>query len=132
MQLSDLLIPFMELSNNRHADALTTAMGRVDGRGTWRDGLAVPTGYLKSLGVPMAGVRLTDGSGLTRRNKVTPRALGVDLLKVKKGEGWPQFYASLPVAGNRQRMVGGADRATGTAARGRVDWTPMNAPPWRT
>ena len=110
MPLSDLLIPFMKLSNNMHAEALTKAMGRVDGRGTWKDGLAVTTGYLKSLGVPMAGVTLTDGSGLTRRNKVTPRALATTLLKVKKEDWWPQFYASLPVAGNHRRMVGGTLR----------------------
>ena len=111
MQLSDLLVPFMKLSNNMHAEALTKAMSRADGgSGTWKSGLAVTTSYLRSLGVPMSGVTLTDGSGLTRRNKLTPRALATTLQKVKKEDWWPQFYASLPVAGNHQRMVGGTLR----------------------
>ena len=54
--------------------------------------------------------RSTDGSGLTRRNKLTPRALATTLQKVKKEDWWPQFYASLPVAGNHRRMVGGTLR----------------------
>ena len=60
----------MKLSNNMHAEALTKAMSRANGgSGTWKSGLAVTTSYLRSLGVPMSGVTLTDGSGLTRRNK---------------------------------------------------------------
>ena len=47
----------------------------------------------------------------TGRNKLTPRALATTLQKVKKEDWWPQFYASLPVAGNHQRMVGGTLRS---------------------
>jgi D-alanyl-D-alanine carboxypeptidase/D-alanyl-D-alanine-endopeptidase (penicillin-binding protein 4) len=37
MPLDDLLIPFMKLSNNMHAEALTKAMSRkTGGAGTWR------------------------------------------------------------------------------------------------
>ena len=72
-----LLVPFMKLSNNMHAEALTKAMSRADGgSGTWKDGLAVTTSYLRRLGVPMAGVTLTDGSGLTRRNQADPAGAG--------------------------------------------------------
>ena len=111
MQLSDLLVPFLKLSNNMHAEALTKAMGRLNGgSGTWKDGLAVTRSYLKSVGVPMSGITLTDGSGLTRRNTVTPLALTTTLQRVQKEDWWPQFYASLPVAGNRERMVGGTLR----------------------
>ncbi len=119
MTLSDLLIPFMKLSNNMHAEALTKQMGRAQGKpGNWKDGLAVTTGYLRSLQVPMSGVSLTDGSGVTRLNRLTPRALATTLLKVQTEPWYPAFYRSLPVAGNTQRMVGGTlrYRMNGTAA----------------
>ena len=117
--LAKLLIPFMKLSNNMHAEHLTKTMGRVSGgSGSWRSGLAVTTRYLRRIGVPMAGVSLTDGSGLTRRNQVTGRAVARLLFKARKEPWFPTFYASLPVAGNRERMVGGTlrNRMNGTRA----------------
>lgn len=117
--LSSLLVPFMKLSNNMHAEALTKTMGARSGKpGSWKAGLAYTTGYLRELGVPMTGVTLTDGSGLTRRNKVTPLALATVLQKVQRETWYGQFRSSLPVAGNRTRMVGGTlrNRMNGTAA----------------
>jgi serine-type D-Ala-D-Ala carboxypeptidase/endopeptidase (penicillin-binding protein 4) len=66
----------------------------------------------------MAGVSLTDGSGLTRRNQITGRAMARLLFKARKEPWFPTFYASFPVAGNRERMVGGTlrNRMTGTRA----------------
>jgi D-alanyl-D-alanine carboxypeptidase/D-alanyl-D-alanine-endopeptidase (penicillin-binding protein 4) len=94
-------------------------MGRVkSGSGTWTSGLAVTTGYLRRIGVPMAGVSLTDGSGLTRRNRITGRAMGRLLVQARKEPWFDSFYAALPVAGNRERMVGGTlrNRMNGTSA----------------
>jgi len=78
----------------------------------------VTTGYLRRIGVPMDGVSLTDGSGLTRRNQITARAMARLLVKVRKEPWFDSFYASLPVAGNRERMVGGTlrNRMNGTRA----------------
>ncbi len=121
MRLSSLMVPYMKLSNNMHAEALTKTMGRVGGRpGTWRDGLAVTTGYLRSVGVPMTGVSLTDGSGLTRQNRVTPRAFATLLVKARTEPWYGSFQRSLPVAGVSERMVGGTLRwrMSGTAAAG--------------
>ncbi|MDN5771387.1 MAG: D-alanyl-D-alanine carboxypeptidase/D-alanyl-D-alanine-endopeptidase [Microlunatus sp.] len=112
MKLSQLLVPFMKLSNNMHAEALTKAMGarRSGAPGTWSNGLRATRSYLSSVGVPMSGVSLSDGSGLTRANTITPRALGALLVKVQKGRWFPAFKASLPVAGNTGRMTGGTLR----------------------
>lgn len=122
MKLADLLVPFLKLSNNMHAEALTKAMGakRSGAPGTWSKGLAATRAYLSSSGVPMAGVSLSDGSGLTRANTVTPRALGALLVRVQREPWFPAFRASLPVAGNSKRMVGGTlrHRMNGTRAAG--------------
>jgi D-alanyl-D-alanine carboxypeptidase/D-alanyl-D-alanine-endopeptidase (penicillin-binding protein 4) len=68
----------------------------------------------------MRGIVLRDGSGLTRSNKITPRAMGVVLDKVQKEKWFPAFYASLPVAGHSDRMTGGtlAKRMKHTEAAG--------------
>ena len=120
MTLSQLLVPFMKLSNNMHAETLTKAMGakRSGAPGTWAKGLAATRAYLTSIKVPMAGVALSDGSGLTRSNTITPRAMGTLLVNVQREKWFPAFKASLPVAGNRTRMVGGTlrNRMNGTRA----------------
>jgi len=122
MPLSSLLVPFLKLSNNGHAEALTKAMAaRTTGRrGSWSAGLAATTSYLRGLGVPMTGVALTDGSGLTRRNTVPARALATLLQKVRAEPWFAAFDAALPVAGVSERMVGGTLRArmNGTRAAG--------------
>jgi D-alanyl-D-alanine carboxypeptidase/D-alanyl-D-alanine-endopeptidase (penicillin-binding protein 4) len=119
MPLSALLVPFLKLSNNPHAEALTKAMGaKTKGSGTWRAGLSATTSYLRRLGVPMDGVSLTDGSGLTRRNRLTARALTSTLQKVQTEPWFAAFHAALPVAGNPDRMTGGTlrSRMRGTRA----------------
>jgi serine-type D-Ala-D-Ala carboxypeptidase/endopeptidase (penicillin-binding protein 4) len=111
MTLARLLVPFMKLSNNMHAEALTKTMGRVErGSGSWKAGLAVTTDYLRRIHVPMDGVSLTDGSGLTRRNRITGRALAKLLYKARKEPWFDTFSRSFPVAGNRKRLVGGTLR----------------------
>ncbi|MCW2810055.1 MAG: D-alanyl-D-alanine carboxypeptidase precursor [Friedmanniella sp.] len=121
MTLSSLLVPFLKLSNNMHAETLTKTMGTLTGqRGSWSGGLAATRAYLSGLGVPLAGVSLTDGSGLTRRNRLTPLALATTLQKVRSEPWFGAFYAALPVAGDPRRMVGGTMRyrLTGTRAAG--------------
>jgi serine-type D-Ala-D-Ala carboxypeptidase/endopeptidase (penicillin-binding protein 4) len=121
MSLARLLVPFMKLSNNMHAEALTKTMGRVKGgSGSWKSGLAVTTSYLRRIHVPMDGVSLTDGSGLTRRNRITGRALAKLLYKARKEPWFETFYRSFPVAGNRKRLVGGTlrNRMNSTRAAG--------------
>ena len=66
----------------------------------------------------MTGVRLVDGSGLSRRTRLTPAALATVLQRVQREPWFADFSAALPVAGNPDRMVGGTlrSRMTGTAA----------------
>ncbi|MGI3786570.1 MAG: D-alanyl-D-alanine carboxypeptidase/D-alanyl-D-alanine endopeptidase [Janthinobacterium lividum] len=119
MTLSKLLVPFLKLSNNLHAEALTKTMGALDGRpGSWSAGLRRTTAYLRGLGVPMKGVTLTDGSGVTRRNRITPIALTRTLVEVRDEPWWRAFDTALPVAGVDSHWVGGTlrHRMNGTRA----------------
>lgn len=119
MPLSKLLVPFLKLSNNNHAEALTKAMGALKGGpGNWADGLSYTKAYLKQLGVTTKKVKLSDGSGLSRADQLTPRAVAKVLYRVQRKSWFPAFYAALPVAGDPSRMIGGSlrHRMNGTRA----------------
>lgn len=121
MPLSELLVPFMKLSNNIHAEILTKAMGRkVSGQGTWAAGLKVSTDFARANGVQVLNMR--DGSGLSRRDGFSPASIA-QLLTAVRGKPWFQaWYDSLPVAGDADRFVGGTlrNRMRGTPAAGNV------------
>ncbi|MEV1020889.1 D-alanyl-D-alanine carboxypeptidase/D-alanyl-D-alanine-endopeptidase [Streptomyces sp. NPDC050264] len=120
MALKDLLVPFMKLSNNMHAEALTKAMGyKSTGRqGSWGDGTAAIASYLKSAGVDAGKVRQVDGSGLSRKDNFAARQLADLLLSVRHEPWYADWYASLPVACAQDRFVGGTlrSRMCGTPA----------------
>ncbi len=101
-------------SNNFFAEMLLKRVGATTGKtGTRRRGAAVVEAFSKSLG---SEVQAVDGSGLSRRNNVSPGEIG-DLLvgMTEDGTGAAAFRDSLPVAG-REGTV--AERMRGTAAEG--------------
>ncbi|MUL42141.1 D-alanyl-D-alanine carboxypeptidase/D-alanyl-D-alanine-endopeptidase [Streptomonospora sp. PA3] len=123
MELGELLVPFMKLSNNGHAEILTKAMGREAlGRGSWDAGTAVATLALHRLGVSTHDVELVDGSGLARADRLSP-ATAVRLLeRVRRRPWFDTWQEALPLAGATDRMVGGtlSRRMRDTPAAGNV------------
>ncbi|MGW7056213.1 D-alanyl-D-alanine carboxypeptidase/D-alanyl-D-alanine endopeptidase [Streptomyces sp. NPDC054887] len=118
MPLRELVRPFMKLSNNMHAEALTKTIGyETTGRGTWSAGLAGISAYLKKEGVNTAVLRQVDGSGLSRMNNIPTAQLTELLLAVRTAPWYADWYASLPVAC-------APDRATGGTLRSRMCNTP--------
>ncbi|WP_223199055.1 D-alanyl-D-alanine carboxypeptidase/D-alanyl-D-alanine endopeptidase [Solihabitans fulvus] len=117
--LRALLVPFMKLSNNMHAEILTKSAGRKEsGVGSWDAGTRALAGKLAGLGVDPAALRMVDGSGLSRMDNVSPDQLAA-LLIAARGKPWfGPWYDSLPIAGVPDRLVGGTlrHRMTGTAA----------------
>ncbi|HLX19807.1 MAG TPA: D-alanyl-D-alanine carboxypeptidase/D-alanyl-D-alanine-endopeptidase [Gaiellaceae bacterium] len=106
-------------SDNFTAEMLVKELGAVQaGAGTTSAGLRVVDAQLQQAGVPLAGVRLVDGSGLSRLDRLTTSAL-VSLLHTMwlDPEIRPELLASLPVAGRTGTLV---DRMRGTAAAGVV------------
>jgi len=86
--------------------------------GTTAAGLAVVRDALAAAGVPLAGTRLADGSGLSRLDRLTASTL-VALLEAGLGEGGLRdaFLGSLAVAGVDGTLQ---DRMLSRPARGRV------------
>jgi len=89
------------ISDNFYAEMLLKQIGaRVRGRGTTADGAAVMRITLRNHGVPMRGVRLADGSGLSRFDRLTAKAVAYLLIwAVSDRDFKSDFVGSLPVAG---------------------------------
>ncbi|MFP7477458.1 D-alanyl-D-alanine carboxypeptidase/D-alanyl-D-alanine-endopeptidase [Terribacillus saccharophilus] len=121
--LKELLLPFMKLSNNGHAEMYIKHIGRGEKAGNWEDGINQLEQYLGEMQLPKEQMVLRDGSGLSHVNGITARQLTTLLTKVKQESWFPAFKSSLPVAGMTERMVGGTlrNRFVGTELAGKVE-----------
>lgn len=123
MTLRELLVPFLKLSNNLHAEALIKTLGReFQGQGSWPAGVRALESLLPGLGVDPLTMNLFDGSGLSRMDVLSPEQL-VAVLRSARAKPWFQsWYDALPVAGRPDRLEGGTlrSRMAGTAAAGNV------------
>lgn len=123
MPLSQLLVPFMKLSNNSHAEVLVKEMGKeAEGEGSWKDGLKVARNQLKSMGLNMQTIMMRDGSGISQVNMIPANEITKLLYTVQEKTWFPAYLNALPIAGNENRMVGGTlrKRMKGTYAAGNV------------
>ncbi|PLT35079.1 D-alanyl-D-alanine carboxypeptidase/D-alanyl-D-alanine-endopeptidase [Bacillus sp. V5-8f] len=123
MPLSQLLVPFMKLSNNTHAETLVKEIGRTaKGEGNWENGLEVMERNLQTLGVDTGNMVIRDGSGVSHVSLLKANDI-TKLLFLCQTKTWFQTYLnSLPVAGASNRMVGGTlqKRMRNTSAAGNV------------
>jgi D-alanyl-D-alanine carboxypeptidase/D-alanyl-D-alanine-endopeptidase (penicillin-binding protein 4) len=114
------MIRFMDRqSDNFTAELLLKQLGAVElDRGTSAAGASVVMQRLAEAGVPMAGVRIVDGSGLSRLDRLTANDVA-GILKVAWSDPTvkPAFVAALPVAGVNGTLE---DRLRKPPTRGRV------------
>lgn len=106
-------------SDNFTAEILLKQLGTLEsGQGTTAAGALAVSNILSEYGVPMNGVRIADGSGLSRLNRLTASTLAQMLRSAWVSPDFRHsFFSSLPVAarsGTLQR------RMLRTAAAGRV------------
>jgi serine-type D-Ala-D-Ala carboxypeptidase/endopeptidase (penicillin-binding protein 4) len=106
-------------SDNFHAEMLLKHLGATQrGAGTTYAGRRVVRRELSQRGIPLFGVRIADGSGLSRYNRLTGKALTALLLSARSDPALrTPFTRSLPIAGVDGTLE---DRMERPPARGRV------------
>ena len=107
-----------KVSQNLHAELFLRTIAREKtGIGSAEIGLKLEQDFMKSVGVAEDDAVLTDGSGLSTNNLVTPRAV-VALLHYAIHQPWgPDFMATLPIAGVDGTLE---DRMKSTPAAGLI------------
>jgi serine-type D-Ala-D-Ala carboxypeptidase/endopeptidase (penicillin-binding protein 4) len=90
-----------KVSDNFFAEMLLKQLGaHVRSGGTTADGAAVVRNELRQRGVPLRGVRIADGSGLSSLDRLTAKAVGYLVISaVSDEEIGNALRRSLPVAG---------------------------------
>jgi D-alanyl-D-alanine carboxypeptidase/D-alanyl-D-alanine-endopeptidase (penicillin-binding protein 4) len=100
-KLSAIVKRMNRISDNFYAEMLLKLIGaQVRGSGTTADGAAAVRHTLRDHGVPLRGVRIADGSGLSDYDRLTARAVVYLLIwGVSDADFNQPFVRSLPVAG---------------------------------
>jgi serine-type D-Ala-D-Ala carboxypeptidase/endopeptidase (penicillin-binding protein 4) len=96
------LVRFMDtVSDNFTAEMLMKQVGAVQGRGgTAAAGIAVTRKLLAAAHVPLAGVRMVDGSGLSLLDRWTPAGLAAELRAMWLNPDLRRYIIrALPIAG---------------------------------
>ena len=108
-----------KVSQNLHAEILLRLLGREKGTaGTVEGGLEVLRGFLNQAGISKDDYAFYDGSGLSRQNLVTPRAV-VQLLTYAASQPWGNtFRDTLPVGGVDGSL---SERFKNRDSQGRID-----------
>jgi serine-type D-Ala-D-Ala carboxypeptidase/endopeptidase (penicillin-binding protein 4) len=117
--LSEIVRYMDRASDNFTAEIILKQLGAIENEvGTSAAGAAYARRLLAEAGVPLAGVRLTDGSGLSLLDRLTVRALaGILRAAWADPDVRTAFVAALPIAGINGTL---SDRMRGPPARGNV------------
>jgi PBP4 family serine-type D-alanyl-D-alanine carboxypeptidase len=93
-------------SDNLVADRLADAAARKAGNPTTGSGLtATYKEVLTGLGIANEGLKIRDGSGLSKKNQVSARMVVELLMAIRKDSKFTPIYDGLPIAGETGTLV---------------------------
>ncbi len=117
--LRDWIFPILNTSQNWYAEMTLKQLGKQFGRaGSWDEGLRIERRFLiDSVGVDSTQIALSDGSGLSASNLVSPLAFTQILRFIRAHPHYATFAAGLPQSGQRGSLK---NRFVGTPIEGKV------------
>jgi serine-type D-Ala-D-Ala carboxypeptidase/endopeptidase (penicillin-binding protein 4) len=115
----DWIFPVLNTSQNWFAEMLLKQLGRRFGKaGSWEEGRLVERRFLiDSVGIDSMQFAISDGSGLSSSNLVSPATFAKLLQFIHHHPRYPTFAAGLPQSGQTGSL---RTRFVGTALDGRV------------
>jgi serine-type D-Ala-D-Ala carboxypeptidase/endopeptidase (penicillin-binding protein 4) len=115
----DWIFPILNTSQNLFAEMLLKQLGKRFGRGgSWKEGLAVERRFLiDSMGIDSTEFYLSDGSGLSSENLISPHAFTRLLRYIRAHPRASTFAPGLPQAGGTGNLK---TRFASTPLAGRV------------
>jgi D-alanyl-D-alanine carboxypeptidase/D-alanyl-D-alanine-endopeptidase (penicillin-binding protein 4) len=97
--LAEDIVTINKVSQNLHAELLLRRLGLLAGNGSIADGQAVVRAMLDQAGVPPRAVSLSDGSGMSSYNRVSPRGMTTLLRWIERQAWGADWRKSLPIGG---------------------------------
>ncbi len=96
-------------SLNLYAEHLLKSIGeKMEGEGSTSAGTRAVVKFWQGQGVDVHGLNMMDGSGLSRKNFITPKQLVSILVKMKQSPDFPLFFDSLPEMNGGVRAKSGS------------------------
>jgi D-alanyl-D-alanine carboxypeptidase/D-alanyl-D-alanine-endopeptidase (penicillin-binding protein 4) len=115
----DWIFPVLNTSQNWFAEMLLKQLGKRFGKaGSWAEGRLVERRFLiDSVGIDSSQFAISDGSGLSSSNLVSPATFAKLLQFIRRHPRYATFASGLPQAGQTGSL---RTRFVGTALEGRV------------
>lgn len=116
--LSEIIQVINRRSQNMYAETVFKMLGfETRANGSFAGGRAAVLSYLSGIGVDTGRMHVSDGSGLSRRNLITPYQLAAVLRNMYTGRHQEVYLESLALAGDEGTLQ---NRFRGSIADGRV------------
>ncbi len=125
--LQEIITTMLKVSKNLYAELLLRAIGKeISGVGNAATGVKIVYQTLTAMGIDTTQISMVDGSGLSRKNFITPMSIVTLLTFMARHPFGKIFYDSLPIAGMdgtlEKRMIGTAATKNVHAKTGTLDF----------